>query len=310
MRFTLRHLEVFAAIATLENVSAAADTLGMSQSAASTALAELERRSGRPLFERAGKRLRLNETGRKLLPYALEMIDRAGEIERLLEGRSGPGPLRLGATATIGNYLAPWVIERYRESYADAPVDLTIGNTREIAARVLEFGLDLGLIEGDYSHPDLIVSNWLDDELAVFCSPTHPLAAKRRCSLDRLLEERWAVREQGSGTRQTLDRAMSRHWTRWRIGIVLQQIEAIKATVEVGRMIGCLSRLALRDAFASGRLVEIKVDELDLRRRLYTVTHRERHMSAAITSFAAICQEVRAAGGMGSTASSGAPLSS
>ena len=99
MRFTLRHLEVFAAIATLENVSAAADTLGMSQSAASTALAELERRSGRPLFERAGKRLRLNETGRKLLPYALEMIDRAGEIERLLEGRSGPGPLRLGATA-------------------------------------------------------------------------------------------------------------------------------------------------------------------------------------------------------------------
>jgi DNA-binding transcriptional LysR family regulator len=58
-------------------------------------------------------------------------------------------------------------------------------------------------------------------------------------------------------------------------------------------MIGCLSRLALRDAFASGRLVELRVDELDLKRSLYTVTHRERHMSAAITAFIAVCEEAQ-----------------
>lgn len=291
MRFTLRHLQVFASIATLAGVSAAAARLGMSQSAASTALAELERRYGRSVFERNGKRLRLNETGRQLLPLALEMIDRAEEIERLLSGQSGPGPLKLGATATIGNYLAPWVIERYRHAFADAAIDLTIANTREIATRVLEFGLDLGLIEGDYSHPDLVVSDWLEDELAVFCSPTHPLAARTQWSVERLLEERWAVREQGSGTRQTLDRAMGPYWSRWRIGIELHQIEAIKATVEAGPMVGCLSRLALRDAFVSGRLVEIRVKDLELRRRLYTVTHKERHMSAAITAFLAVCRD-------------------
>src|SRR3546814_17787888 len=96
MKFSLRQLEVFSAIATLDNVSGAAERLGMSQSAASTALAELERRAGRPLFDRAGKRLRLNETGRALLPRALELLDPAAEIDALLEGRSGPGHQNLG----------------------------------------------------------------------------------------------------------------------------------------------------------------------------------------------------------------------
>jgi DNA-binding transcriptional LysR family regulator len=101
MQFTLRHLEVFAAIASQENVSAGAQRVGLSQSAASTALAELERRTGRPLFDRVGKRLRLNETGRMLLPRALEMLDRAEELDALLAGRGGPGEIKLGATVTI-----------------------------------------------------------------------------------------------------------------------------------------------------------------------------------------------------------------
>ncbi|MDB5684690.1 MAG: hypothetical protein JWM75_2388 [Sphingomonas bacterium] len=294
MQFTLRHLEIFAAIARLENVSAGAAAVAMSQSAASTALAELERRSGRALFDRSAKRLRLNETGRMLLPRALELLDHARELDALLAGRGGPGPLRLGATVTIGNHLAPRLIERYRALGPEARIELAIDNMSGIAARILAFDLDLALIEGDYSDPGLLLSDWLDDALVVFCAPDHPLAARGRCTIDEALDQSWVVREQGSGTRQTLDRAMSLYWSRWRIGAEFNQIEAIKSAVAAGRMLGCVSRLALHDAFACRALVPLEVEGLALRRRLYIVRRRDKVMTEGITALLGLCTEMAA----------------
>jgi DNA-binding transcriptional LysR family regulator len=294
MRFTLRQLQVFAAIGQSGNVSQAAERLAMSQSAASTALAELERRSGRPVFDRVGKHLRLNEIGRSLLPKALEMLDRAAEIDVLLSGEGGPGPLSLGATLTIGNYLGPLLIERYWQRHPGSRVSLQVGNTSRIASRVAEFELDLALIEGDYSDPALTLTDWIDDELAVFCGPHHPLAGAGEIPIERALEEIWVVREPGSGTRQTLDRAMSRHWMRWKIGLELEHTEAIKRAVETGRAIGCVSRLALKEAFGRGRLVEIKVTGLVLQRRFYFVLNRRKYRTPGIDAMLAICRELSA----------------
>ena len=87
MRFTLRQLQVFVAVAQHESVSRAAQSLALSQSATSTSLTELERQSDCQLFDRAGKRLALNALGRQLLPEAVALIDQAREIERLLGGQ-------------------------------------------------------------------------------------------------------------------------------------------------------------------------------------------------------------------------------
>ena len=292
MRFTLRQLQVFAAIGRIGNVSQAADHLALSQSAASTALAELERQSGRSLFDRVGKRLKLNEIGRALLPKALEMLDRGAEIEALLSGRGGPGGLRFGATLTIGNYLGPILIEQYWQRHPGAAIRLEVGNTQRIAARVAAFDLDLGLIEGEIADPDLILSDWIEDELAVFCGPDHPLTASGTASIDRLLDERWVVREPGSGTRQALDRAMSPYGSRWHFGLELEHTEAIKRMVETGRCVSCISRIALQDAFKIGRLVEIRVPELALKRRYYFVLHRQKYRTPAIEAFMAVCRDI------------------
>ncbi len=262
----------------------------MSQSAASTALTELERQFGHPLFDRVGKKLRLNEVGRTALPKALEMLDRAAEMENLLAGSAGPGTLHVGASLTIGNYLAPGLIERYVQLYPAAQVKLEIGNTTRIAGRVAELDLDIALIEGEVSHPDLTTTDWLGDRLAVFCAPDHPLAGGGNVSIDRLLDESWIVRESGSGTRQTLDRAMRPYWPRWKIVIELEQTEAIKSTVMAGRSIGCVSRLALRDAFQSGSLVEIAAPELDLDRRFYIIVNRHKYRTPGIDAFVKICR--------------------
>lgn len=289
MRFSLRHLEIFTAVARYGSICVAATELAMSQSAASTALIELERRYGRPLFDRAGKRLRINETGRSLLPPSLELLSRAQEIDALLMGRTGPGPLRLGATQTIGNYVAPQLIETYSQRYEGCALTLEIDNTEAIATKIVDFSLDLALVEGQFAHPDLLVTDWREDELVLICGPSHPLARQTVCSVDEVLAHRWAVREKGSGTRQTLDLAMRPYWSRWRVGMELRQIEAIVETVVVSSLIGCVSRLATQSAVAQGRIVELQVPQIDLTRRFYILTHREKYITAGIRAFLDIC---------------------
>ena len=110
MHFTLRQLEVFVAVAQDGTVSGAAHRLAMSQSAASTALGELERQFEVQLFDRIGRSLRLNAVGRDLLPRAVALLDRAEEIEGLLTRHAVFGDLAIGATLTVGNDLATLVV--------------------------------------------------------------------------------------------------------------------------------------------------------------------------------------------------------
>lgn len=131
MRFTLRQLQVFVAVARQESVSKAAVLLSLSQSAASTSITELERQSSCQLFDRAGKRLSLNATGRQLLPQAVALLDQAKEIEDLLNGKSGFGSLAVGATLTIGNYLATLLIGGYMQRHPESQVKLHVQNAAD-----------------------------------------------------------------------------------------------------------------------------------------------------------------------------------
>jgi DNA-binding transcriptional LysR family regulator len=291
MRFSLRQLQVFTAIAQSGSVTLAAGKLAMSQSAASTALAELEHQFDRPLFDRVGKRLRLNEAGHGAMPKALELLDRATELEGALSGTGGPGALRVGASLTIGNYICPLLIERYWRRYPQSPVTLAVDNSSRIAARIADHDLDIALIEGQSGNADVVATDWIGDELTVFCAPSHPLAAEGKAGIDRLLEESWIVREAGSGTRQTLDRAMSPYWPRWKIAFELEHTEAIKSLVAAGRGVGCISRLALRAAIRNRTLVEIETPDLDLRRRFYFLLNRQKYRSQSIDAFLAVCLE-------------------
>ncbi|MCL7462304.1 LysR family transcriptional regulator [Pseudomonas sp. NW5] len=294
MRFTLRQLQVFTAIARLENVSRAAESLALSQSAASTSLAELERHYDSPLFDRLGKRLTLNALGAQLLPKAVALLDRAAEIEQLLQGRSGFSALQLGATLTIGNYLATLLVGRFMQDHPECRVRLQVQNTSHVVQGVLRHELDLGLIEGDCQQADIEVHPWLEDELVVFCAPQHPLAAQGHASLQALTREAWILREQGSGTRLTFDQGMRHHLSRLDVRLELAHTEAIKRAVESGLGIGCVSRLALRDALRRGSLVALQTPELDLRRQFSFIWHRQKYQSSAMQAFVALCRQFSA----------------
>ncbi|MCB5184940.1 LysR family transcriptional regulator [Methylobacillus gramineus] len=290
MRHTLRQLEVFVAIARMENVSRAAESLALSQSAASTALAELERQFDCKLFDRMGKVLKLNELGRSLLPMAAALLDRAVEIETILQGKSAFGLLKVGATLTIGNYLATLLIGSFMKQHTDCQVQLYVQNTNSVMNQVAMYDLDLGLIEGDCHHPNLEVEPWIEDELTVFCPPQHPLALRKEVSLDELLQESWVLREHGSGTRETFDHALRHHHTRLNVKLVLEHTEAIKRAVESGLGLGCVSRLALKDDIARGNLVAINTPELDLKRQFMFVWHKKKYQTTAVREFLNHCR--------------------
>jgi len=291
MKITLRQLEVFAAIARSENVSRAAEALAMSQSAASSALLELERQFDCPLFDRIGKSLHLNSTGRGLLAQAEDLLGRAADIEGYLAG-GVLGPLAVGATLTIGNYLATLIAADYLRRHPAAKLRLHVANTHDIAGQLARFELDIGLIEGEVDDPDLVLEPWLEDSLVVFCAPQHPLAT----GSDRaeLAGQPWIIRERGSGTRALFDQVIARHLPGLNIRLELEHTEAIKRAVESGLGVGCLSRLALREAFRRGSLVEIPTPQFDLRRHFYFAHHRQRTISPATREFLALCREMSA----------------
>ncbi|NWO09778.1 LysR family transcriptional regulator [Chromohalobacter salexigens] len=294
MRYTLRQLEVFVAIAQHESVSLAARRLAMSQSATSTALAELERQFDCQLLDRIGKRLKLNALGFQLLPKAVALLDRGEEIEELLKGQRGIGSLDVGATLTIGNYLATLLISDFMRRHPGSRVRLHVRNTASIVDRVTHHDLDLGLIEGDCQHDDIVMQPWVEDELTVFCSPRHPLASAREADLEALMREDWIMREEGSGTRRTLDQAIRHRRGRLNVLLELEHTEAIKRAVESGLGIGCVSHLALRDAFRRGSLVPIATPELDLTRQFTFIWHRHKYLTTAMREFLRLCREMTA----------------
>jgi DNA-binding transcriptional LysR family regulator len=291
MRYTLRQLQVFLATAHCENVTRAAEELAMSQSAASGALRDLESQFDVQLFDRVGKRLQLNDMGRQLRPAAEALLSQAIEVEQMLAGQQTPARLKVGATLTIGNYLAVCMIAAFRDRFPNADISLNVANTEAIARQVANYELDVGLIEGELRHPELDIMHWREDELVVFAAPQHPLAKRRKISDELLIQQPWVVREQGSGTRQTFDRAMHGILSELDISLELQHTEAIKRAVEANLGIGCLSRISLKEAFARGSLVPLAVPQRDFHRHFSIVLHRHKYRSQGLQQWLALCEE-------------------
>lgn len=287
MKITLRQLQIFVAIAEHGSTTAAAEQIPLSQSATSAALAELELLLGTSLFDRIGKRLSLNETGRSLLEAARGTINNVQEIERnfgMGEGRSLPAWIRLGASTTLGNYVMPERIAKLLRTEPLTQVQMRIGNTQEIISAVQRLDVDAGVIEGPCHADDLDVQPWGIDELVVVASPEHKLARdSQRCSIEALRAQRWLVREAGSGTRESVDNVLLPHLGGFSSSMQLGSTEAIKQAVGAGLGIACLSSCSVQDLLALGRLTVLTTALPPLERMLYRIAHRSKCFSPSLT---------------------------
>nr|EHL6941936.1 LysR family transcriptional regulator [Citrobacter freundii]EHL6950973.1 LysR family transcriptional regulator [Citrobacter freundii] len=282
MHITLRQLEVFAEVLKSGSTTQASVMLALSQSAVSAALTDLEGQLGVQLFDRVGKRLVVNEHGRLLYPRALALLEQTTEIEQLF--REDNGAIRVYASSTIGNYILPAMIARYRQDFPDLPLELSVGNSQDVINAVLDFRVDIGLIEGPCHSTEIISEPWLEDELVVFAAPSSPLT-KGPVTLEQLAASPWILRERGSGTRELVDYLLLSHLPRFQMAMELGNSEAIKHAVRHGLGISCLSRRVIAEQLQAGTLSEVPVPLPRLVRTLWRAHHRQKHISNAITRF-------------------------
>ncbi|HEU4663395.1 MAG TPA: LysR substrate-binding domain-containing protein [Dokdonella sp.] len=279
-----RQLEVFAAIVDAGSVRAAAEQLGLSQPAASMALAELERLLGTPLFDRRRQRLLLNERGRALLPHARDIVERLRELGSVAADAPA-GTLAVGASNTVGNYLVGDLLGAFVAAQPQVKVSLRVANSAQVLAGILDLTLDVGCIEGPLEHPDVERIDWRRDDLEVCVRADHPLASRRRLRADDLRGQRWILRETGSATRSLFEDASRDVLGPLDVALELGQSEAIKQAVIAGLGIACLPAVALADAVASGRIVALHTPFLVLERRLTLLVHRTRWRGATLRAF-------------------------
>ncbi len=290
MNYSLRQLSIFLAVARHENVSKAAAELNLSQSAASAALQALERNYGVSLFERQGNKLQLNPVGHSLRKEAETLYAHAQQFDQLLQRHGELGHLKVGASFTIGNHLVVRYLADYLSHYPDADVELDTANTPEIVHKVLNYEVDVGMIEREVQHRELELIPWMEDELVVFCSADHPLASQQTLSTRDIKTARWILREPDSGARHTFDRALAGLLPEINIYREFRHNEAIKSAVESGLGIGCLSQVVLQNDFRNGTLVPLKLARRDMRRRFYFALPRKRHDKAAVNYWIELCR--------------------
>ncbi len=295
---TLRQLSVFVAVAQTGSTTSAAQHLAMSQSAVSSALAELEHALSEKLFDRRGRKLFLNDFGRILLPHVRTLFDQVDSIVNA--GRDSAALLRVGASMTISNYLLPPFLAQYHKNQAatgvGSTVTLMVGNTHEVLDAVRNFDVDVGLIEGSCTVDEFILEHWMDDELFIVASPDHPLAKPGAATREALRLADWLVREHDSGTREVLDMQVAPILGPLHIALELAAPEVIRRTVIAGYGISCLSSLVVGPDLASGILVDIGKELPCLLRPFSIVLHKDKLPTRGLTAFLTHLRAVPAPG--------------
>src|SRR5512140_2717910 len=198
-----RRLQALQAVAKHRSFTKAADALCMTQPAVTFQIKQLEDQFNTRMFDRVGGRITLTAAGAVALEYAERILAISAELESRMKEMTGRevGPLTIGASTTIAEFLLPRVIGEFKSQRPGIVPQLVVTNSEVVQARVAERSLDVGFIEGDSHLRTLSAEVFCEDELRVVCAPTHPLAQHASLELSNLSGHAYISRELGSGTR-------------------------------------------------------------------------------------------------------------
>jgi len=283
----LHHLRVFLAVAEAGGIGAGAARLHISQPAVTREIRELEASVGLALFDRQPRGVRLTEGGQRLLHYAQRIfaLERTAEQDmRGFAGLSG-GELRLGASATLGAYLLPPLIERFHARHPGLLIDLRVSNTRAVTEQLDEGRISLGFVEGPFQQGEYACRLFARDALLPVTGPDHPLAGRPGLKAADLTGHALYLREPGSGTRACVEQAYARHGLDLRARMSIGSTEALKRLVARGAGIAWLSERTVEAELASGRLVRLDLDDLRVERDLHVLWRAADTLSPAPAAF-------------------------
>lgn len=290
-----RRLQVFHAVARHLSFTKAAETLFMTQPAVTFQIKQFEEHLGTRLFDRAQGRIVLTPAGQLALEYAGRILALSAELEMRLKemGGQAAGPLLIGASMTIGEYVLPQLIGKFKARFPAVVPTLFVGNSEAVQERVAERTLDLGFIEGDSHLSSLLSELCCEDELQVVCAPTHSLAKEPHALPAALIQHPYIGREPGSGTREVIDRYLQQAGvspeSMDRV-VELGSPEALKGLVATGLGYAIMSRVIVAKELQLGQLVQVPLQPR-LIRNFSVVYPKERFHSKLVAGFLAFAKE-------------------
>lgn len=265
-RITLRQLETFATVARLGSFSRAAEALHLTQPAVSIQVRQLTDTVGMPLFDQAGRSLRLTPAGEELLATTRSLDDVWNGFESAIDALRGlkRGTLRV-ALVTTAKYFLPRMLGAFCKRYPDISIELEIANRDRVVERLRHNEDDLYVMSYPPEDLDIVVHPFLDNEMVILAPRGH-WAAERRVSLTELAGEPFLLREPGSGSRRAIDDFARQAGVALRVRLALGSNEALLELAGTGMGLAVISRHALGDRLEGEGLVILDVDGFPLHR--------------------------------------------
>ena len=288
MRFSLRQLHIFEAVARHLSYTRAAEELHLTQPALFAQVKQLEESVGLTLLERIGKQIYLTPAGTEVLTTSRETVEAVERLEMRLADMQGlkKGKLRI-AIVTTAKYLIPRLLGEFCTRYPGIEAALTVTNREKLLGRLAENADDLVILGTPPEHLDVVARPIADNPLVVVARQDHPLAGKKKIPLKRIAEEPFILREPGSGTRLTIERHFARHGLAPRIRMELGSNEAIKQAIAGGLGISVLSGHSLALEGERGPLQTLDVAGFPLMRKWYVSYPAGKHLSVVAEAFLA-----------------------
>ncbi|SHE48616.1 transcriptional regulator, LysR family [Seinonella peptonophila] len=269
----LEPLLIFVTVVEQKNFSRAAKLLHISQPSVSLHIQNLEKEFGNKLFHRSPQYVQVTAAGELLYQSAKKMITYYQLVQEQIDQLKNrvTGKMNVGASYTIGEYILPYLLEKYIKQYPLVDLEVTIKNTTQIMNELTGGQLDLALVEGKVQDTGCLISTFMIDELILLVSPSHPLASHPAIQPTMLHDHVWILREQGSGTRHYEDHLINHFKLRVKKSFIFSSNQGVKEAIIAGLGIAILSRLTVRREVENGVLREIPIHNFSLKRPLSIV---------------------------------------
>lgn len=285
----LENLKMFCLVVDEGSISQAARLSFLSQPAVTRQIHQLENYYNTLLFDREEGRLRVTEAGKLLYPFAKAIVNDFNHSKEVIQQSTGKynANLIVGASLTIGEYLLPSLLGRFKKQQPEIKVTLTIKNTPRVLEDLSNDVIDLALVEGLVENTDFIVDKFAEDELILVCPSDHPWKDRKEIQLEELGNERMIWRESVSGTRLIVENMLREYGVLEKIESYMEigSTQAIKSAVEAGLGISILPRLTVARELEQGFLREVDIYRINMARNLWLVRKNKRFNKIGVSKF-------------------------
>jgi DNA-binding transcriptional LysR family regulator len=282
----LNQLKIFYLAAKKGSLSAAAESLYITQPAVTKGIQRLQEHYEIKLFNRFGKKMALTDAGEVLYGIAesiFEMENQAEESLRDFQQRKR-GFIRILSSESFGAYYLPFILDRFSRVNPKARVSMDILPTELIVERTATLANDIGFISYPVPHKKLIAREILEDSYQIIVPAGHPFAAKSSIEPGDLAGHSLIVHEKGSAPRRSTDEYIRRHNINVSIPLELSNNEAVKTAVEEGLGVAVITRRVVSKEIGMGSLKAIPLSDPAMTRKFYLIHHKDKYISRSLQS--------------------------